>query len=148
MHFGTEDGRILKIADNEALSAGLARSNTEMISIWGTFQGDNNRTGNKSTSSLANFPDLLLPVEFALKHSYPNPFNPVTNIRYELPEIASVTLIIYDMTGRETVTLYNGTQAPGYHNIVWDASNHASGIYFIKMVAGDYNSTQKLMMVK
>ncbi|RMZ49417.1 T9SS C-terminal target domain-containing protein [Candidatus Marinimicrobia bacterium PRS2] len=245
VHFGTEDGRILKIADNEALSAGLAKSSAEMISIWGTFQGDNNRTGNRAVyidniaptviinttvtsptdtliipltvtfsesvigfvsdditigngtlSSFAGYDgiytfditpieqgevtvdiasgvcndlagnanveanqlvisyletsiySLLIPDEFALKHSYPNPFNPVTNIRYELPEIASVTLIIYDMTGRETVTLYNGTQAPGYHNIVWDASNHASGIYFIKMVAGDYISTQKLVLVK
>ena len=52
--------------------------------------------------------------------------------------------IIYDMTGRETVPLYNGTQAPGYHNISWEAS----GVYFIKMVAGDYISTQKLMLVK
>jgi outer membrane protein assembly factor BamB len=150
VYFGTEDGRVLKIADNEALSGELTRGNTESISIWGTFQGDNSRTGNQSTTSasLSNSPELLFPIEFALKHSYPNPFNPVTNIQYELPEITSLTLAIHDMTGREIATLYNGTQTPGYHSISWDASGYASGVYFVKMVAGSYVNTQKLMLVK
>ena len=91
--------------------------------------------------------NVTLPSQYSL-HTYPNPFNPITNIQYELPEIVNVIFTIYDMTGRETATLYNGKQTPGYHNIVWDASDHASGIYFVKMIAGDYINTQKLMLIK
>ena len=65
----------------------------------------------------------------------------------EKPRVKAGFFVIL-LTGRETVTLYNGTQTPGYHTITWDASNHASGVYFIKMVAGEYVSTQKLMLVK
>ena len=52
------------------------------------------------------------------------------------------------MLGREIANLYRGNQVPGYHSVNWDASDHASGIYFVTMVAGDNISTQKLMLVK
>ena len=85
---------------------------------------------------------------FHLYNNYPNPFNPVTIIYYSMPEISNISLTLYDMTGREISTLYNGTQIPGYHTINWNASEQSSGIYFVKMVAGDYISTQKLMLIK
>jgi len=65
-----------------------------------------------------------------------------------MPEISIISLTVYDMIGREIVALYNGTQTPGYHTIDWNASEQSSGIYFVKMVAGDYISTQKLMLIK
>ena len=87
-------------------------------------------------------------MSIGLNRSYPNPFNPVTNINYSLPKMANVSLTVYDMTGREIVALYNGTQTPGYHTINWNASEQSSGIYFVKMNAGRYISTQKLMLIK
>ncbi len=92
--------------------------------------------------------DNLIPQVYALHQSYPNPFNPVTTIRYDLPEISNFSLIVYDIKAREVAELYNGSQVPGYYTIVWDADKHSSGVYFVKMIAGDYVKTQKLMLVK
>ena len=150
VHFGTTDGKVLKIQYTEPMNAALARGQVETTSIWGTFQGNNYRTGNLSTTqgALSTHPETSFPSKYALGSSYPNPFNPVTNINYSFPKMANVRLTIYDMTGREISTLYNGTQIPGYHTINWDASEQSSGIYFVKMVAGEYVNTKKLMLVK
>ncbi|NQU67069.1 MAG: T9SS type A sorting domain-containing protein [Candidatus Marinimicrobia bacterium] len=88
------------------------------------------------------------PTDYILHSAYPNPFNPVTAISYELPEAALVSLRIYDMNGREVSELVNGELSAGYHRLVWDASYQASGIYFVRMITADYTSTQKLMLVK
>jgi hypothetical protein len=90
----------------------------------------------------------LIPEDFNLHSIYPNPFNPVTNIIYGLPEHVNVQIIVYDLSGMQVETLMNGFQAPGYHSVNWNADNHPSGVYFVKIVAGDYISTRKLMLVK
>ena len=96
--------------------------------------------------------DLYNPVlhtqSFSLHQNYPNPFNPTTTIRYDLQEISDLTLIVYDINGREVEELYNGNQVPGNYNIIWDATPYPSGIYFIKMMADNYVNTQKLMLIK
>ena len=91
---------------------------------------------------------LLLPIDFTLSPAYPNPFNPVTNIRFSLPIDSEVSLSIYNLQGREVSTLINTNMDAGYHSVVWDANSYASGVYFVKMVAGEYITTQKLMLVK
>ncbi len=91
---------------------------------------------------------IILPKEFALLPAYPNPFNPVTNIRLSLPIDSKVSLYIYNMQGREVSTLIDGNMDAGYHSIVWDANSYASGMYFVKMIAGEFVNTQKLMLVK
>ena len=90
----------------------------------------------------------ILPEAFSLNSPYPNPFNPVTTLSFALPEDSRVALSIYNLQGREIVTLINGNMDAGYHSAKWDASSHASGVYFVKMVAGAYINTQKLMLVK
>jgi len=65
-----------------------------------------------------------------------------------VPQVGYISISIYDMLGREIANLYNGSHMPGYHIITWDASDHASGIYFVKMIAGEYVNTQKIMLVK
>jgi hypothetical protein len=117
------------------------------------FQGDNNRTGNKSTSSLANFPDLLLPVEFALKQNYPNPFNPITSLGYGLPEKAQVTLTVYDLLGREVTQLVNTTQEAGYRSVQWEATDMhgkpvSAGVYLYQIRAGEFVQTRKMVLLK
>ena len=89
-----------------------------------------------------------LPTETTLKNSYPNPFNPTTAIPYELATESNVNITIYDATGREVDSLVNGMQTAGAYSITWDASNHASGMYFVKMAADNQVHTQKLMLVK
>ena len=83
-----------------------------------------------------------------LAQSYPNPFNPVTKIRYSLPSAQDVTLKVYDLHGKEIATLVNARQAAGEHSLNFDASRFASGVYFYKLTAGAFNETKKMLFVK
>lgn len=85
---------------------------------------------------------------FSLSRIYPNPFNPVTNISYVLPLEAQISLNIYDIGGREITTLTEGVKTAGSYSIEWNAENYPSGVYFVKLDAGEFTQTQKLMLVK
>ena len=89
-----------------------------------------------------------IPLEFELNQAYPNPFNPTTTLSFALPTEANVSLSIYDLQGREIVSLINGNMEAGYHVAIWNADAQASGVYFVKMIAGEYMDTQKLMLIK
>lgn len=106
-------------------------------------------SGQEVPSSFESFDiSFGLPTETTLKNSYPNPFNPTTAIPYELATESNVNITIYDATGREVESLVSGLQSAGTYSITWDASNHASGMYFVKMAADNQVHTQKLMLVK
>jgi hypothetical protein len=89
-----------------------------------------------------------LPVKTELSDSYPNPFNPTTSINYSLANNGNVEIMIYDAAGRLVEELVNGHQDGGSYSISWNASNQASGMYFVKMMAGDIVQTQKLVLLK
>jgi len=89
-----------------------------------------------------------IPNDFSLSKAYPNPFNPVTTLNFGIPQETEVFLKIYNLQGREVSTLIDGNMEVGYHSVVWNANSFASGVYFVKMIAGDFVSTQKLMLVK
>jgi hypothetical protein len=91
---------------------------------------------------------IPLPEEFSLDSAYPNPFNPTTTLSFAIPVDSEVSLSVYNLQGREVSTLINGNMDAGYHSVVWDANSYASGVYFVKMMAGEYISTQKLMLIK
>ncbi len=78
-----------------------------------------------------------LPTKFALPQNFPNPFNPTTEIRYELPAISSVVLEVYNELGQKVEVLVDDLVEAGYHSVVWDAQNMASGVYFVRMEVGD-----------
>tara|TARA_B100001250_G_scaffold248132_1_gene213336 strand:- start:2178 stop:4211 length:2034 start_codon:yes stop_codon:yes gene_type:complete len=90
----------------------------------------------------------IIPEEYILNQAYPNPFNPRTSLSFTIPENNEVTLSIYNLQGREVATLIEGNMSAGYHSVVWDANAYSSGVYFARMVAGNYKSTQKLVLVK
>ncbi|MCX6162075.1 MAG: T9SS type A sorting domain-containing protein, partial [Ignavibacteriae bacterium] len=77
-----------------------------------------------------------------------NPFNPVTTIKYQLPIAGFVTIKIYDMLGKEVVTLVNQDKQAGYYEVNFNAGKLSSGIYFYKMVSGDFVSIKKLVILK
>lgn len=97
-----------------------------------------------------------LPKEFALSQNYPNPFNPSTKIQYSLPSpsegkgagVRLVILKIYDVLGNEIATLVNEQKAPGNYEVVFDAGNLSSGIYFYKLKAGNQFLIRKMMVLK
>ena len=89
-----------------------------------------------------------IPKEFALRPNYPNPFNPSTNIQYDVPKVTNVTLKVYDIRGREVATLVSENKQPGSYIVTFDAGNYASGVYFYKLSAGDFTRTMKMILVK
>lgn len=70
--------------------------------------------------------------EFSIGTNYPNPFNPLTKIDFQLPVDGYTTLVVYDMLGREVAKLVDRALSKGYHSVTWDASGKASGIYFCR----------------
>jgi hypothetical protein len=86
--------------------------------------------------------------QFGLFQNYPNPFNPATHIEYEVPHRSQVTLIIYDMLGREVTILVNKQKEAGQYSATWNASVFAAGVYFARMQAGNYAATRKLVLLK
>ena len=92
------------------------------------------------------------PADYQLFAPFPNPFNPLAKIEYNLPYTGDISLVIYDIMGRQVEILYNGKQHLGNYTISWDASNYSSGVYFIKMNVGDsqtyISNSQKLVLLK
>ncbi len=93
------------------------------------------------------------PHAFRLFASYPNPFNPQTTIRYQIPVNVSVTVQIFDVMGREVRRLWNGKQSAGTYRLIWNGKDNAgrqlpSGIYFVQVLAGKYKARQKILLVK
>lgn len=89
-----------------------------------------------------------IPKEFALHQNYPNPFNPTTYINYDIPKISNVTITVFDIRGREVAVLVNEVKQAGSYNISFNASSLASGVYFYKISAGDFNKTMKMILIK
>jgi len=94
-----------------------------------------------------------LPDQYKLYSNYPNPFNPQTTIRYDLPKTSEVTLTIYNSLGQEVTTLVNATQDAGSYTVIWDGVSDlgrqvSSGVYFYRIDAGEYRQVRKMVLVR
>ncbi|MCB9358225.1 MAG: T9SS type A sorting domain-containing protein [Calditrichaeota bacterium] len=89
-----------------------------------------------------------LPKSFEFFPAYPNPFNPVTQLRFSLPRAAHANLILFDVTGRQVATLADGEFNAGQHELFWNAEAFASGTYFARLETADITHTQKLILIK
>ena len=92
--------------------------------------------------------DGTLPISYTLHNAYPNPFNPVTTIRFDLPEDADVQLLVYDVLGREVAELVSGRVLSGFHEVIWDASDVSSGVYLCQLTTLNSVITNKMVVVK
>jgi sulfatase modifying factor 1 len=86
--------------------------------------------------------------EFSLNQNYPNPFNPSTTIRYGLPHKTTVQLSVFNTLGQQVAVLENGEQDPGYHEVKFDASKLASGVYLYRIQAGTFVQTKRLLLIR
>ena len=106
-------------------------------------------------TSSANSNATDLPLTFSLEQNYPNPFNPSTVIKYTVGGtrgwglgVSDISLVVYDVLGRTVATLVNERKLPGTYEVMFDGSALASGVYFCRMVAGDFCQTRKLLLLK
>ncbi|MCB0721740.1 MAG: T9SS type A sorting domain-containing protein [Ignavibacteriae bacterium] len=89
-----------------------------------------------------------VPSKYTLYQNYPNPFNPSSTIKFDIPENTSVKLRIYDMLGREVVTLYDGFMSAGSYEATWNASRYSSGVYFYRLETDGFIQTKRMVLVK
>ena len=95
----------------------------------------------------------VMPSNYFLSQNFPNPFNPITTLKYELPEDSFVDVTVYDLLGNVVKNLINGDQSSGYKSIQWNATNNqgepvSAGVYLYKIQAGDFVDTKKMILLK
>jgi hypothetical protein len=96
----------------------------------------------------SNNNEIVMPLNYFLGSPYPNPFNPILNVPYDLPKETHVRINIYDVTGKKVQTLVNRTHFAGSYSISFNASNLSSGLYFVKLESSDYTAVKKVMLLK
>jgi len=101
-----------------------------------------------STSSTSINSSHSIVSKYSLYQNYPNPFNPTTKISYGLPKEGFVTLKIYDVLGKEVMTLVNGNMQAGYYDAEFSGNNLASGLYFYKLESGSFIETKRMLLIK
>lgn len=143
--FAAGTGTILSIPVETAVSGDVTVENVIAI--------DRGRNEVATTFDSSPVEVLNLPKDFAASQNFPNPFNPSTTIKYQLPRAEHVSLKVYNAAGQLVRTLVEGQVDAGYHDVVWDSRNEngetvSSGVYFYRFNAGEYNNTVKMMLLK
>ena len=142
------DGRDITSAyinEGELPNIKVLKSSGELLNLSGELQpwsdGIFNVVGNLMESD-------ELPLAYQIHSIYPNPFNPQTNIVYDMPAENHVDIMVYDLLGRDVESLYNGLAAEGTHTLTWDANHLSSGIYIVKFTSGNTMQSQKVLLLK
>ncbi len=143
--------KVGNVAGNGTTTTGHSYSFTDRNVATGNYsyrlkQIDFN--GNFEYFNLSNEVYVGVPANFELSQNYPNPFNPSTKISFALPNDGNVSLKIYDMSGKEAMTLVNDVKSAGYYSVSFNASSLSSGIYFYTLSADNFTATKKMMLIK
>jgi len=110
--------------------------------------GDIDNVVLQTPSQVDEIPSPVIPDEFVLHSAFPNPFNPITTITFELKHPGNISLVVYDVLGREVSRLHQGWLQAGFHKTTFDGSQISGGIYFVNMTAGNFQQTQKIVLMK
>ncbi len=92
--------------------------------------------------------NINVPTDFSVKQNFPNPFNPTTKIEFAIPTDNHVQIKVFNVLGMELATLLNEHRQAGTHSVEFDASNLSSGIYFYKIVSGEYSEMRKMILLR
>lgn len=146
LYLGTLDGRLVALYDQAVTESSTLLANN----IWGTFQGNNQRTGEQADrlTSIKEGNFSSVPTEYIVFDNFPNPFNPSTIIRYALPYQSKVKIEVYNIIGELVKDLVDLEQAPGFYDITFDASGLSSGIYTYRIVALSMDNKNQFSKVK
>ena len=112
------------------------------------YDGEGNEINLSPTDVEVGNQGEAIPTEFALYYNHPNPFNPTTTIKYDLPQASYVKLVVYNVMGQNVVTLIDGMVEAGRHQVIWDAKDLSSGVYFYKITAGNFTQMHKMILLK
>ncbi len=154
--------------DTSCILAGVPITDTIAVTVYdrsyrlaneleSTIVNDNMINGNESWYSYAvdtaatsgvSFQGNPIPKTSALLQNYPNPFNPSSEIGYQISEFRHVTLVVYDLLGREVAVLVNEPKSPGSYEVKFDGSNLPSGVYFYRLQTGNFMQTKRLLLLK
>ena len=99
-------------------------------------------------SNILEIDNAILPQNYQLYQNIPNPFNPITEISFDIPRSSQVSIEIYDIKGEKIAILIDSNLSAGHHKIIWDASNNPGGIYFYRLVTDEYQETHKMILLK
>ena len=124
--------------------SGISTSTEDSINL--IFTENDTITSNFSKPSSITKSEVVM--EFTLHENYPNPFNPVTTISYEISRELNIVLSVYDNTGKLLDVLINQKQNAGNYSIKWNAKRYSSGVYFYKMKVGDFQEVRKCLLLK
>ena len=124
----------------------LTLSHTEGLELTDLVVSDTQGRGVGTTLDVDS--PRVLPETFSLGQNYPNPFNGTTTMEYSIPVTTDLTLTVYNLLGQSVSTLTSGYKDAGTYSLIWDASDAASGMYFVKAQADGFTKIQKLMLVK
>ncbi|MCX6122882.1 MAG: T9SS type A sorting domain-containing protein [Ignavibacteriales bacterium] len=148
---------VRRIEQRSLLTGSIIAAATDADGIWPSGVNTVNPAGGTTEIVLAPTDVQLTtdvqhmsskPEDFALFQNYPNPFNPSTMIKYQLPQMSNVTLLVYDILGREVTTLVHETKKAGYYSVEFNAASLPSGIYFYKLTAGKSAQTKQMILVR
>jgi hypothetical protein len=139
------EGLTDRLINSLFIDSGYLYAGTGGASVW-----------RRPISEIVGFENVgnLIPGKFNLSQNYPNPFNPATKIKFELPSLSRskssipVKLVIYDLSGREVATLVNEELKPGSYEAEWYAPGFSSGVYFYRLISGDYIESKKMVLIK
>ena len=117
---------------------------------------ENKDLSNNNNQKKESNPEINIPEKFDMLQNFPNPFNPETLIKYQLPESSYLSIKLYDQLGREISVLFDGVQNAGFYQITLDGTDMASGIYFCRITSSNsssgsaftFNKTIKMLLIK
>ena len=119
------------------------RLDTYTLTVWTALINDSSANVNVESNDFnANLTD------FKLSQNYPNPFNPITTIEYQIPKTSFVTVKVYDVLGKEVITLVNEEKPAGIHEVNFESKDLTSGLYLYKISASGFEQTKKMLLLK
>jgi hypothetical protein len=150
---GTESMEVLPLSNRYRLTYGGQTKEKQTSATTVTYTWDGTNLFKIVEQGEKEVPASLLPTEFGLAQNYPNPFNPSTSIRIALPVDATVSLAVYNTLGQKVAELMSGAVSAGYHDVRFDATSLASGLYIYRMVANgtdgrEFTKIQKMMLLR